>query len=387
MSTFNFYDDLPVHRLSLGSLLRQENLFVAVPSDWHVIITDIKSSTQAVHEGLHENVNLIATGSIVSVLNIAFAMNILVPFFFGGDGATFIVPPVLLSKVMQSLALYRTNTLNNFNLELRTGTIPVQQIYQQGYEMQIARYSSSETFYIPVLVGNGLNYAERQIKGPDYLAAEHQLPEEELDLSGMQCRWDRIPVPEDKEEIVTLLVVARDGIRQSACFAKVMDKIDNVFGAPPKRQPISVSRLKLKTSFSRLGAEMRARIGRIKWLDLLQTWLITLYGHIYFRTESGEQYLKSLVEMSDTLVIDGKVNTVISGTEAQRKTLQNFLDEMETSGQLYYGIHLSGASVMSCYVRDFKDSHIHFVDGSEGGYTQAAKMLKGKLHISNLPKQ
>lgn len=89
--------------------------------------------------------------------------------------------------------------------------------------------------------------------------------------------------------------------------------------------------------------------------------------------------------MSDTLVIDGKINTVISGTRAQRKALQDFLNEMESEGQLYYGMHLSRASVMSCYVRDFKDSHIRFVDGSEGGYTQAAKMLKGKLRMSNLP--
>jgi len=34
---------------------------------------------------------------------------------------------------------------------------------------------------------------------------------------------------------------------------------------------------------------------------------------------------------------------------------------------------------MSCYVRDRKDQHVHFVDGSGGGYTQAAGMLKKKI--------
>jgi hypothetical protein len=33
---------------------------------------------------------------------------------------------------------------------------------------------------------------------------------------------------------------------------------------------------------------------------------------------------------------------------------------------------------MSCYVRDWDDGHIHFVDGSEGGYTKAAKLIKAK---------
>jgi hypothetical protein len=104
-----------------------------------------------------------------------------------------------------------------------------------------------------------------------------------------------------------------------------------------------------------------------------------LYGYVYFRTQSGRKYLKSLVEMADTLVIDGKINTVISGTIKQRKALQQALDELEQEGTILYGLHISSASIMSCYVRDLEDGHIHFVDGSEGGYTQAAKILKAKL--------
>jgi hypothetical protein len=52
---------------------------------------------------------------------------------------------------------------------------------------------------------------------------------------------------------------------------------------------------------------------------------------------------------------------------------------MEAEGEILYGLHTSGASIMSCYVRDQKDGHIHFVDGADGGYTKAAKVLKGKM--------
>ncbi|MFT5165733.1 MAG: hypothetical protein ACI8P3_000961, partial [Saprospiraceae bacterium] len=45
---------------------------------------------------------------------------------------------------------------------------------------------------------------------------------------------------------------------------------------------------------------------------------------------------------------------------------------------------VSQESVMSCYVRNRDDQHIHFVDGSQGGYTQAAIMLKKKLRGSEL---
>jgi len=59
------------------------------------------------------------------------------------------------------------------------------------------------------------------------------------------------------------------------------------------------------------------------------------------------------------------------------------LDEMEKEGIIIYGYFVSEESVLSCYVRSLEESHIHFVDGAKGGYTQAAGMLKKK--IKNLP--
>lgn len=374
----HFYSGLDLHSMPLGALLRQSDLFRPIPRDWHIIITDIIGSTQSVQNGRHEDVNLVATGSIVTVLNIAFAQNITVPFFFGGDGATFLVPPLLIERLMEALALYKTNTLNTFDLELRTGTVPVQTVYDAGNEIRIAKFSSSKTFSIPIVLGNGLQFAEELIKG-DTFVNTLQNTAVELDLSGMQCRWDKIPPPKNKEEIVTLLVVAGDTVQQASVFAKVLEKMDELYGAPDKRQPISVARLKLKTTFSRLSNEMRVQIGRIRWLELVRTWLITWYGYFYFKTKNGRKYLKTLVEMSDTLVIDGKINTVISGTVKQREVLQRLLDAMESKDEIYYGMYISTASIMSCYVRNLEDDHIHFVDGSEGGYTQAAKMLKAKL--------
>jgi hypothetical protein len=379
MNNNQFYAELPVNRMPLGKLLVSDTLFTDVPEDWHVVITDIKNSTQTVMNGGHENVNLIATGSIVTVLNIAFSMGVAVPFFFGGDGATFIVPPTIVDKVMQALAGYKTNTRDNFNLELRTGILPVQEIYAGGHHLHLAKYSGSEVFFIPVVLGNGLNYAERIIKGADYMLAANDGKEDEPNLTGMQCRWDRIAPPEDKEEVVSLLVVASDGNRQSVVFKEVMDAMDDIYGPPQKRQPISVAKLQFNSTFSKLSNEMMVKLGEIKWLQLLKTWALGLYGYIYFRTQNGKSYLQSLVEMADTLVIDGKINTVISGTARQRIALQKVLDKLEAEGKLIYGLHISRASVMSCYVRDLKDDHIHFVDGSEGGYTQAARMLKSKV--------
>lgn len=373
-----FYSNLESHKVPLAELLGRAHSFSRIPQDWTIIITDIRNSTQAVMGGDHQNVNLLATGSIVTVLNIAFRMKISVPFFFGGDGATFIIPPTLRDEALCALQAFKRNALDNFGLDLRVGQVAVADVFSAGHELSIAKYYNSSVFSTPVILGDGLIYAEKIIKGDDYLIDEVISAKPEPDLSGMQCRWDRIAPPEDKEEIVTLLVLSVDR-NQSEIFRLVLSKIDALYGSHKKRQPISVPKLRLNTTFGRLGTEMRARIGKIRLFELLREKLISLYAFVYLRTIKGRRYLEKLVAMSDTLVLDGKINTVISGTRTQREALQLFLDDLESGSKIAYGIHTSKASIMSCYVRDLDDGHVHFVDGSDGGYTQAARMLKQKL--------
>jgi len=379
-----FYSRLPVNQISLSDLLMEEHLFFKIPANWHVLITDVKKSTVAVANGLHETVNLVATGSIVAVLNIAYKENITVPFFFGGDGATFIVPPTILDSVMKALLLHQQNTQQNFDMILRVGRIPVETIYAEGHLLTISKLKTSELFSIPILLGNGLSYAEKIIKGEDYLLEQPVITDEQLDLSGMQCRWDKIKPPQNYDEVVSLLVIAREGVKQAEALKKVIDLLDEIYGVHEKRKPITTSKLKLKGSLKKIGREMRVKMGGYKPLYLIRNWFTTLLGSIYFRTKPGKTYLNQLVDMSDTLVIDGKINTVISGTTKQREQLEVALNKLERNGDIGYGLFVSKESVMSCYVRGMDDNHIHFVDGSDGGYTKAATVLKKKLYRPEL---
>jgi Protein of unknown function (DUF3095) len=370
---------MPINRLKLSELLLTTKAFSEVPKDWHVILTDIKGSTGAVLTGASQNVNYIATGSIVTVLNLAFKAKIVVPFFFGGDGATFLVPDVLVELAVKKLMAYQSNVMQTFGLDLRVGSIPVEEIYKQGYKISLSKYGLTKFFSIPIILGDGLSYAEDVIKDEFYKLDQASGSLEDFDLDGMQCRWDQISPPADLQEILTLLIAAPEVDKQALAFSKVLRAIDEIYGSVKKRQPISVEKLKLNTTYNRIKTEMRNRIGKIKFFELLQTWFLTSFGPIYFLTNHGKRYLKRLVEMSDTLVMDGKINTVISGTELQRSQLFKVLDDLEKAGEIIYGFHISNASVMSCYVRDMKDDHIHFVDGAEGGYTKAAGILKGKI--------
>ncbi|MGZ8541408.1 MAG: DUF3095 family protein, partial [Chitinophagaceae bacterium] len=192
-----FYSRLPVNEISLSELLTEDHLFYKVPDKWHVVITDIKRSTKAVQEGQHETVNLLATGSIVAVLNIAYKANITIPFFFGGDGATFIIPASILASTLQALVIHQENSKRNYDLTLRVGSVAVAEIYNEKHALHISKLRTSKLFSITVLLGDGLDYAEKVIKDDDYLLAPLPAKEEELDMSGMQCRWDKIKPPQE----------------------------------------------------------------------------------------------------------------------------------------------------------------------------------------------
>lgn len=357
----------------------EEHLFYSVPSNWHVIITDVKKSTSAVNEGLHETVNLVATGSIVAVLNIAFNAGITVPFFFGGDGATFIIPPVILEKVTKALILHQQNTENNFGLLLRVGHIPVEMLYEEGEKLQISKLKTSDIFSIPVVIGTGLSQAEKLIKGEDYKLNVDISGNDLLDLSGMQCRWDKIRPPVNVDEVVSLIVVAGKKLDQAQTFKKVIEKLDEIYGDFEIRKPISLPALKIKGTLQKISNEMKVKLGKYNLIYLLGNWFKSSLAPLYFKTKTGKNYLTQLVALSDTLVIDGKINTVISGTKDQRIKLQEVLNQMEMQGEIYYGLHVSKESVLSCYVKSLQERHIHFVDGAEGGYTRAAIELKKKL--------
>ncbi|MBK7291653.1 MAG: DUF3095 domain-containing protein [Chitinophagaceae bacterium] len=374
-----FYSRLPVNQIPLSDLLTEEHLFFTVPPNWHVLITDVKKSTEAVSNGLHETVNLVATGSIVAVLNIALKENLTVPYFFGGDGATFIIPPAILNKVMVALCIHQKNTAENYNILLRVGHVSVESIYANGHQLNISKLKSADQFSIPILLGGGLSFAEKIIKGEDYDIPIPSLKNEVLDLSGMQCRWDKVKPPQNLDEVVSLVVIGCEGIKQAEVFKKVIDKIDEIYGQPQTRTPISTTRLKLKATIKKISDEMKVKMGGSRPLLILKTWITTLLGTLYFKTKSGKDYLVQLVDFSDTLVIDGKINTVISGTTKQRELLEIALNELEQNNEIHYGLFVSKESVMSCYVRSMDKNHVHFIDGSDGGYTKAATILKSKL--------
>jgi hypothetical protein len=382
--TNDFYERLPKHSGFLHNIISQLHLFQLVPNDWFVVVADVQDSTQAVVNGFHNEVNLAATGSIIAVLNEIKSQprTYKIAYFFGGDGATFLVPSEIIERVSTILEDYRTHVSENLYLNLRVGHMKINDVVLTGHTIAVAKHQLTEYLTIPIVLGTGLKYAEQVIKDSFVLKTTSKVPATPVNLMGMECRWDEVKPSENVNKIVCLLISCDDDGAQPAVYSDVLMKIQEIFGTMDERQPISKTKLKLDASVSKLRKEMTARIGKFKLGYLLSNWFYTYLGTFYFKYfKEGKRYLDKISLLSDTLMIDGTINTVLEGSTSEIEALREYLDMAERDGKLSYGIHVTYASVMSCYVQDRKDKHIHFVDGTEGGYTSAALMLKKKKKL------
>ncbi|MBO6525220.1 MAG: DUF3095 family protein [Balneolaceae bacterium] len=375
-----FYSELPVFEDGLIQHLSSSNRFKKVPEDWHVIITDIKDSTRAIQEGMHQQVNLAATASIISALNIARSQGLEFPFFFGGDGATLLIPNLMYNDVINALSVYQGNVKRAFDFDLRVDEVPVYQLYEENQVLLVSKNRLSDKHTIPVVLGEGLLYADELIKEKRF-ELKQETDRNTLNLDGMECRWDAVKPSEVTKQVVCLLLRIQPEHNQATILSKVLTAIENIYGSYKDRRPISVKGLKLAASIERFKAENELKFGESSAKRVVKSIAGYAIGKAYLKRNSGKNYLKNLVELSDTLVINGMLNTVISGTEEQRAKLETELNDLEESGEVLYGMNICTESIMSCYVQDRINNHVHFIDGSEGGYTAAASVLKRKLSL------
>lgn len=381
MEDLKFYKKLKLSKESLIDLLDNEEDFKNVPESWYVIVVDIQNSTNAVKEGNHHQVNLTATGAIISVLNTIrkFQGNIEIPYFFGGDGATFIVPFSLLDKIVQVLDNYRIHIKRKTNLVLRVGQIHVKELVEKDVQLKIAKHQLTEKLSIPIVLGNGLKVAEHIIKSSFKEKNTTSFDESLLNLEGMECRWDEITPDKSQAKVVCLLLDATVEATQSDIYKQVLSQMEKDFGSFENRQPIKNTKLRLDPNPKKVLEEMKISLVSNNWMYFLKSWLKTNFGKIYLNlTSSGKQYLKQIGQLSHTFMLDGMINTVFTAEQSKIDNFIAFLDNLEADNKLIYGIHVTHASVMSCYVLDRRTTHSHFVDGTEGGYTSAAKMFKIK---------
>lgn len=156
----NFYDK--IRGFSKFHELTDPAHYTAVPDDWYVVITDVVGSTKAIEEGRYKEVNVVGAATIIAVLNNAKGFNI--PYAFGGDGATLLIPSHLLQSVKDTLCAVQTRVYKMLSLDLRAGFVSVADLYREGAWLKVAKYHLSPTVTQAAFQGNALGLAEQWIK-------------------------------------------------------------------------------------------------------------------------------------------------------------------------------------------------------------------------------
>jgi hypothetical protein len=130
--TIDFYKDLKT--FTNFSDITEDKYFKEIPDDWFVVVSDIKNSTKAIETGMYKQVNFVASLLIIGILNINRKLDL--PFCFGGDGASVLIPNSIVNEAKKVLIDTKSKAKTNFDLNLRIGIISVKEIKSLNYLYQ-----------------------------------------------------------------------------------------------------------------------------------------------------------------------------------------------------------------------------------------------------------
>ena len=370
----NFYAALP--KLNDLSEITDIVNYHPVPEDWVIALTDVRGSTKAIEAGKYKDVNSIAAASITAMLNQIPDVDL--PFVFGGDGATILIPPQVVNRAQEALIATRDLAKAAFNLELRVGIVPVRDVLNDGYTIQVAKLRMSANFQQAVFTGGGLSHAETLLKkhGDQYeirLSGKYQ-----ADFSGFECRWRE--VASKYEETISLMVMATS-TNTSSIYNEVLRKITEIYGDRATRHPITTSNLHLATYPEAFRTEAIIKYGDTGWRRLLRFAYFNLLARLAMRynLKGWGVYKSLLVGSTDHEKFDDTLRLTMSGTAKQREILRIYLETKRQRGEVVYGISTSESALVTCIVFDHFGRQVHFVDGASGGYALAAKEMKMQL--------
>lgn len=384
--TENFYKDLPA--FSKFDDVADFSRYVPAPQDWHVVLTDIRGSTKAVEAGKGKDVNTVGVSSIIAVLNAAGQIDI--PFVFGGDGATLLIPPSLVEKTKGALVSARNLASRYFDMELRIGIVPIAHL-PPGSQVLVAKFKQSPHYFQGIFAGNGVAAAEKLLKHDDtaaiYAIASDFKPSGKF--GGFECRWSDIPSPQGETLSVLVKAVTGDIAQDSEVYREVIRAMHDAYGSEIDYHPVTVEGLHLITDIPRLNAETHIRAGHKNALARFwyrtKIWFTDIYFNWAMKTNRTKNdfnlalYKNLLVATCDYRKFDDALRTVITGTQEAREQFTRVLERLHADRKLVYGIHVSDRALMTCLVFERYGKQVHFVDAADGGYTAASKGFKEQL--------
>lgn len=358
-------------------LLSDEN-YVEAPLDWWIVITDIEDSTQAIESGRYKDVNTIGAATLAAIQNATGRLQF--PFVFGGDGATALIPDTNKLAVEKELSALRSISRTQFRLELRVGMVSVQELHDQGLPVRIAKFRLEGNYPLAIFSGGALTRADKLIKNEAdrYSVPEH--PGRETNLRNLSCRWK--PIPSVNGSMLSIIFFDPQG--RNHVYTEFLQKLEVILDGDAERvNPVRVQSMSYRSVADILRHD---RAHQVSLQYLVPRIVDTIAASILFRwglfrlIPHINKYVNQTVEHSDFRKFDDMLRMILDCSSVQIDQLDALCKDLRASHGACFGLHRSDAALMTCFVPDFSEgSHIHFIDGSNGGYAVAAKQLKSQL--------
>ncbi len=364
-----------------------------VPDDWLVLCADVRGSTRAIEEGRYKDVNLIGAACITAVLNVSGDVE--VPFVFGGDGAVIVVPPVLRAAAQVELVALQEMARTKFDLDLRVGVVPVDDLRQRKMDVAVRKYQLSEGNFLAMFSGGGIELAEKLLKSEDADNPYVLKPDAGAgppSLNGLSCRWE--PLKPQGGVMLTMMVKAKSSsaAQEKQTMGAVLEALSEILGtgtrqASPARPNTMKFRWPPRNAWKEALVTSGSRFPVGAYLGVLLTSLVQVWCHVLGKKVAnydGATYVDELRANTDYRKYDDMLRMVLDVTEAQADEIDAYLQQRFEAGEVVYGIHRAKSALMTCVVFSLQQGeHVHFVDGAEGGFAMAAVDLKRRLAQGN----
>ena len=376
-----FFEEMPEFR-NFQAVINQEH-YKEAPLDWWIVITDVKGSTVAIENGRYKDVNTVGAATLAAIQNAMGSLQF--PFVFGGDGATALIPDSHKLAVEQELSALRAISKDQFELGLRVGMVSVKEINDSGIAVKVAKYMLKGNYPLAIFNGGALTKAEDLIKGAEEVYEIPQHHKKETNLRKLSCRWKSI---ESKQgSVLSLLFI--DPEARDELYKEFLIKLEDILeGDLERANPVRTQSMNYRDTVQMLKHDTRHQHS---FFQLLPRMIDTLTATILFRwglfrfIPAYKNYFDQIATHSDFRKFDDMLRMVLDCRNEQIEKIDQLCHEMKDLYGICFGLYRSEAALMTCYVPNFSDgSHIHFIDGSNGGYAMAAKQLKAQLKARSL---
>ena len=377
----DFYRTAPTFRDF--RLVADEFSFSPLPEDWLIGVADVEQSTKAIQDKRYKAVNMAGAAVIASVANALGGRDF--PFVFGGDGASFAVSPANAGIARQALAETATWVREDLDLTLRVGMVTVGEIRRNGHDVRVGRYAVSDNISIAMFSGGGVAWADAAMKR-DEISVPRAPAGARPDLSGLSCRFEQFPT--QYGQILSVLVLPADASRMSTFRAVVRQIISLVEGSSECARPAAREAMQLKWPPQGFDLEALAsrKAGEPLGISKLKVYARTfLYFLIMrFNLRIGRfiprKYLSEVAANSDFRKFDDALRMIVDCSPGMAQKIEDTLAAAARERHIRYGCHREDAAIMTCFAPSpSQPSHVHFIDGAQGGYALAAAALKQRL--------